>query len=133
MIVLNQTGRDAVESVPARFGFGLSALYCNSPTHSQAARILCASPCREAFGVRRIPALSFRQYETSLHYAKAQRRDAAHSKRFARFGCGFATRCSLHSVVPISSFPPTKFEIWSLEFGASLEFGVWSLEFSLWT
>src|SRR5258706_13785314 len=38
---------------------------------------------REAFGVRRIPALSFRRSETSLDHTKAQRRDAAHSKRFA--------------------------------------------------
>src|SRR5258706_1221406 len=38
---------------------------------------------REAYGVRRIPALSFRPSETSLDHAKAQRRDAAHSIRFA--------------------------------------------------
>jgi outer membrane protein assembly factor BamB len=79
----------------------VSSLRCNSPNCSQAARSLCASSCREAFGVQtprcrscllfclRIPALSFRLFETSLDHAKAQRRNATHSKRFARFDCGF--------------------------------------------
>ncbi len=49
-------------------------LCCNSPTYSQAARSLCACPCREAFGVRRISALSFRLFKTSLDHAKAQLR-----------------------------------------------------------
>src|SRR5205823_3501022 len=49
----------------------------------------------EAFGVRRIPALSFRPSETSLGPAKAQRRNTPHSKRFARFGCLFLVAMTL--------------------------------------
>jgi len=41
---------------------------------------------REAFGVRRFPALSL--YLASV--ADKKRRKTAHSKRFANFGCGFA-------------------------------------------
>src|SRR5258706_9541494 len=89
------------------------ALPYNSPTCSQAPGILCDSPCREAFGVRRIPALSFRPSEISLDHAKAQRRDAAHSKRFARLGCGFVPPChtllflalSLATILPASAAP----------------------------
>src|SRR6266850_7242594 len=50
--------------------------------------ILCASPCREAFGVRRIPAMCFLVAQECLGRSKRKRRNAAHSKRFARFGCG---------------------------------------------
>ncbi|MEY2427272.1 MAG: hypothetical protein QOJ40_157, partial [Verrucomicrobiota bacterium] len=42
-----------------------------------------ATEPREAFGVRRIPALFFRTRETALDHAKPKRRNAAHSKRFA--------------------------------------------------
>jgi hypothetical protein len=48
--------------------------------------ILRVSRGREALGVRGIPALS----KDVLGGSKRKRRDAAHSKRFARFGCGFA-------------------------------------------
>src|SRR5207244_3186942 len=46
-----------------------------------------------------------------------KRRDAAHSKRFARFGCGFAAVCPWR----FYAF----FGAWKLELFWSLEFGVW--------
>ena len=61
-----------------------SSLHCNSPNCLQAAMNSKSCEPREAFGLRRVPAL----WLDCLTDKK--RRKAAQSKRFANFGCGFA-------------------------------------------
>ena len=56
-----------------------------APMTNRESQSIATEP-REAFGVRRIPALSVRPTETAVALPKAQRRDTAHSKRFATQG-----------------------------------------------
>src|SRR5260370_29169081 len=72
-------------------------------------RIVARGRCREAFGVRRIPALSLVWSEALLRWIDEKRRNTAHSKRFARFGRGFAAArpgCALGRCYPPTPPPP---------------------------
>jgi hypothetical protein len=111
-MLLDRTGLVAASSTAAQW----RVIYCDSRNRSQAAKVPVDELLREAFGVR--PACWRCRKAWGSPKAGAS---STHSKRFAQFGCGFASSVPIAHAQELSSAPkhpplhPPQYRIFALD------------------